>query len=116
MYGEYNGGAILPGLMLMNKSLSEGASKLSEVSLTPSGSALGTDTERCIQSGLFYGTAGAVERLLAEMEKEMGVQLKIIVTGGFGGIISKFLVRKHELVPHLTLEGLKVLYMRNIDA
>lgn len=110
---HYIGGAIMPGLGLMNKSLSEGTSKLPKVSLCPPVSALGTNTEGCIQSGIFYGTAGAVERLLQEIEEKVGFKLKVIVTGGHGSMISRFLKRKHTVRENLTLEGLKILYMRN---
>lgn len=110
---HYIGGAILPGVGLMNESLAKGTSKLSEVVLRPPKSALGKDTSGCIQSGLFYGTAGAVERLLEEIEKEAGFGLKVVVTGGFSYIISKFFNREHDLRPNLTLEGLKIIYMRN---
>ncbi|MDI6890563.1 MAG: type III pantothenate kinase [Thermodesulfovibrionales bacterium] len=113
---NYIGGAIMPGVRLMNESLAKGTSKLSEINLSLPGSALGTDTPMCIQSGLSYGIAGAVERLLQEMEKEVGFSLKVIVTGGYGGMVSRFLRREHSLKPNLTLEGLKIIYMRNKDA
>src|SRR4030042_4685332 len=80
----YIGGTITPGIRLMNESLAEGTSTLSEIILKLPESALGTDTTGCIQSGLFYGSAGAVERLLHEIEKEAGLKLKVVLTGGFG--------------------------------
>lgn len=110
---NYIGGAIMPGIGLMNESLAKGTSKLFEVMLSPPGSALGIDTAGCIQSGLFYGTAGATERLLREIEKEIGLRLRVVLTGGYRGMISKFLRRKFDLRPHLTLEGLRTIYMRN---
>ncbi|MEW6067581.1 MAG: type III pantothenate kinase [Nitrospirota bacterium] len=112
---NYIGGVILPGIGLMKESLADGTSKLPNVSLTPPEAALGIDTMRCIQAGLFYGTAGAVERLLKETEKETGFKLKVVLTGGYGGMISKFLKRRHVLKPYLTLEGLRILYKRNLD-
>ncbi|MBE0425474.1 MAG: type III pantothenate kinase [Nitrospirae bacterium] len=112
----FMGGAILPGIRLMNESLARGTAQLSEVSIAPPLSALGKDTKSCIQSGLFYGTAGAVEGILNEIEKEIGYDLKLVSTGGYGGLIVKYFKRDVELVPHLTLEGLKILYMRNKDA
>ncbi len=115
MDAEYIGGAIMPGIRLMNESLAKSTSKLSEAPLTPPGSALGPDTVQCIQSGLFYGTAGAIERLLSEIEKEIGFELKVVLTGGYGYMISKFLKRNYDLIPDLTIEGLKLLYMRNMD-
>ncbi len=113
---DYIGGAIMPGIYLMNKVLARGASKLSEVPIELPKSALGADTAKCIQSGLFYGTAGAVERLLKEIEKEAGFNLKVVVTGGHSGLISKFLKRKHNLMPDLTLHGLKIIYTKNKNA
>lgn len=110
---HYLGGAILPGVTLMNKSLANGTSKLAEVVLNPPRSALGIDTVSCIQSGLFYGTAGAVERVLNEIEKEVNLTLNTVITGGLSYIISKFLRREYELRPNLTLEGLEIIYQRN---
>ncbi len=113
---NYIGGAIMPGLSLMNKSLAKGTSKLPVVSLSQPEAALGKDTFKCIQSGLFYGTAGAVERLLKEIEKEIGFSLKVVVTGGYGEIASRFLTREYIFNPALTLEGLKIIFMRNKGA
>jgi type III pantothenate kinase len=113
---NYIGGAIMSGVGLMNESLAKGTSKLSGVTLSPPESALGTDTFGCIRSGLFYGTAGAVERLLQEIEKEIGFGLEVVVTGGYGGMVSRFLTREHILSPNLTLEGLKIIFMRNKGA
>ena len=114
--GTYIGGAIMPGIQLMNDSLAQETATLPDVSLIPPASALGVDTTRCIQSGLFYGTAGAVEKILTETEKAVGLKLKVVVTGGYGEIVHKFLKRRHSLRPHLTLEGLKILYVRNTNA
>ena len=112
---NYIGGAIIPGIRLMNESLARETSTLTEIPLTPPGSALGTDTTKCIQSGLFYGTAGATEKILNEIEKSTGFKFKVVVTGGYGGIIHNFLKRAHVLNPHLTLEGLKILYRKNAN-
>jgi len=113
---NYIGGTIMPGVGLMNEALSKGTSKLSMISLRLPKVALGTDTSQCIQSGLFYGTAGAVERLLHEMEEEIGFGLKLVVTGGYGGLVSKLLSREHILDQNLTLKGLKMIFMRNKGA
>jgi type III pantothenate kinase len=75
--------------------------------------ALGKDTASCIRSGIFLGTAGAVERILAEIEKETGRSLTTVVTGGYGPLISKYLKRPHDINPYLTLEGLRLLHAKN---
>jgi len=113
---NYIGGAILPGIRLMNESLAKGTAGLSEIQISPSRAALGIDTSACIRSGLLYGTAGGVERILSEIERETGLRLKIAMTGGHSGCISKCMTRKHKVIPHLTLEGLRIIYTRNTDA
>ncbi len=107
------GGAILPGLRLMSESLARGTAQLSEVPIIAPTSVLGKNTINSIQSGLLYGTVGAVERLLDEIEKEIGYNLKIVLTGGYGGLLSKFFIRDFEFIPNLTLKGLEILYKRN---
>jgi type III pantothenate kinase len=110
------GGAIMPGIRLMNESLDKGTDLLPKVPLEAPETPLGTDTVQCIQSGLFYGTAGAVERILDETERERGIVLKFIITGGFAESISPFLQREHEHSPSLTFDGLRILYERNRNA
>jgi type III pantothenate kinase len=113
---EYIGGAIMPGMRLMKESLAKGASQLPDVPILPPDSALGNNTVTCIQSGILYGTAGAVERIIEEIEHETGFQLKIAVTGGYGRNVSGYLKRQHAVMPYLTLEGLRIIYIRNQDA
>jgi len=111
--GDFLGGAILPGLRLMNSVLVAGTSQLMDVVLEAPARALGIDTPGCIRSGLFYGTAGAVERILKEIEEEKGFNLKVVLTGGYAPVIGGFVKRDHEMNISLTLEGLKVLYGKN---
>jgi len=37
----------------------------------------------------------------------------VLVTGGYGPVIEKLLKKPHEVHPHLTLEGLRILYEKN---
>jgi type III pantothenate kinase len=107
------GGSILPGIGTMNESLAKGTALLSKAPLRLPLSALGTDTKESIRSGLFYGTAGAIGRLLSDMEKESGLMLKVVLTGGFGRPVSCLLQRNHFYCEHLTLQGLKKIYLMN---
>jgi type III pantothenate kinase len=107
------GGAIMPGLGLMNNSLTHGTSGLPGVSLEPPEAALGKDTPGCMRSGIFYGSAGAVERVLSEIEQETGLRLRVIITGGYGQMMETFIRRSHYSNPHLLLEGLRILYEKN---
>lgn len=110
---RYAGGSILPGLGLMNTVLEDGTSKLKKVGLKPPSSAMGRNTSGCIISGIFFGSAGAVERIINEMEREMDAELALVITGGFASVMARFVKRSHEVNPDLTLEGLRILYDKN---
>ncbi len=111
--GDYLGGAIMPGIGLMNEALGTNTSKLRKVDLMQPETALGRDTAGCILSGLFIGTAGAVERIVAEIENETGASYDVILTGGNCLLLKAFMRRPHMVRTHLTLEGLKILYEKN---
>ncbi len=66
----------------MGHALSTGTAKLPEVMPAPGATALGEDTVSAILSGIIYGTAGAVERIIAEVEALEGVTYRVVVTGG----------------------------------
>jgi len=111
--GCYIGGSIMPGIGLMNESLGTKTSKLKKVELKKPGSVLGRDTAGCILTGLLIGTAGAVERIIEEMETETGLIFNTILTGGHCMLIENFVRRAHMVKPDLTLEGLKILHEKN---
>lgn len=113
------GGAILPGLKLMGEALHSGTSKLpyAEMSSVHESAltAIGKDTMHCMVSGIIYGSAGAVERLIAEMEREAGFIFNIVLTGGNSSIMKHFLKGNFRVEPALTLHGLRIIYERNVS-
>lgn len=116
---RYIGGAILPGLRLMSEALYRGASRLPQLDIGtaftaqgPQLPAVGKDTTKCMLSGIIYGTSGAVERLISEMEREEGCSFKVIITGGYSELMGPFLKRTFCPEPDLTLNGLRLIYER----
>lgn len=113
---NYIGGAILPGIKMMKECLFLKTSKLPDINIETPKKALGINTKSCIISGIIYGTVGAVERIIDEIERETKTKFRLILTGGFSNIVSNYFRKQYNLVPHLTLKGLKILYMRNCHA
>ncbi len=107
------GGAILPGIELMQKSLYSGTARLPFFSLKSNAAALGKNTESSINSGIIYGSAGAVEKIIKNMEKELHFRLKLALTGGHAGLITGLIERDHIVSPHLTFEGLRLIHINN---
>jgi type III pantothenate kinase len=70
-----------------------------------------------MQSGIFYGFLGQVEEIVRRMKQEMGGQAVVIATGGWAGLLAQELSCIDHHDPLLTLDGLRILYVRNaVDA
>lgn len=116
------GGTIIPGLEMMARALNSYTSCLPLINLRDLFEtkrhigAFGKDTRQNIISGIIYATAGAVERMIREIEGEQGCRFRIVLTGGFSVIMARFLKMDFSLDPDLTLKGLRFLYERSKDA
>ena len=113
--GRFLGGTISPGLRTALWSLSERTSLLPEVELTAPDGVLGRDTPGCIRSGVIYGTAGAVDRLIFEFLAVSGEGPRVFLTGGDAAFLSPYLRSNHSVAPDLVLHGLASTYRRNED-
>lgn len=110
--GAFSGGIIMPGIGLQFKVLSTNTSLLPELSAEKIDKAIGTDTKTCILSGVIKGHAHAIEGLLKDCEKELGVRPSIIGTGGYVKLINFLPDTKlfDAIEPDLTLNGLRMIY------
>ena len=111
--GEYLGGAITPGVRISAEALFQRASKLPRVELTKPPKVIGTDTISAMQAGIIYGYAGLVDGIVERMKKELSSQAKVVATGGLAELISPETKTIQEIKPHLTLDGLRLLYEIN---
>lgn len=125
--GRYIGGMIYPGPALCAKALADYTDKLPLVTILKPDSPLGKTTESHIQSGIYYGLLGAVERMIAElrMTAPSPSSVKVLATGGATAIDDTgmcgakvaFVEDLKELVdfinPHLTLVGLHEIQKEN---
>ena len=68
-----------------------------------------------MQSGLLYGYVGQVEYLISRFKEEIGEPgIKVIATGGMSRTLGKVAKSIEKIDPFLTLEGLRLIYNRNI--
>ena len=109
---EYLGGAIFPGITIAAEALFRRASKLPKVELVKPESVIGRDTVSSIQAGLLYGYAGMVDALVLRLKKKLGNKAKVVATGGQAHLILAETRTIGEIRPHLTLEGLQILFER----
>jgi type III pantothenate kinase len=110
--GEYVGGAIAPGIEVSMDALFARAARLVKVDLVAPESAIGKTTVASLQSGLFYGFAGQVDRIVERMAEELGGKPTVVATGGLAELIAPHSKTIEEVDPLLTLDGLRLLWSR----
>ena len=110
--GEYLGGAIAPGLKSAADTLHVNTAKLPKVDLAIPKSVIGRDTTTSMQAGIMYGYSGMVDEIVRRIQQEVGQSPFVIATGGLAPTIVPISHTIQEVRPHLTLEGLALLYKR----
>lgn len=109
--GEFVGGVISLGIMSQMKALNKFTSKLPQIDVKISNSAIGHNTTDAILSGVIRGTACMIDGLVEQCETELGESATLVATGGYSGLIANYLKRPFDFInPTLTLEGLRYLY------
>ncbi len=106
---EYIGGAIMPGIMSSMEALSTKTAKLPRFQLDKPEKAIGKTTLESLQSGVFFGFVGMIDRLVEESLKELDFSPKIISTGGLAGALSTTSKYIEFFDRDLTLKGLNVI-------
>jgi type III pantothenate kinase len=112
--GEYLGGAISPGVGISTEALFQNAAKLPRIELIKPSKVIGKSTVSCMQSGIVYGYIGQIEGIVSRMKEELGGKAFVVATGGLADLFG-LETKSIDKVDHLlTLEGLKIIYNRNI--
>lgn len=117
--GTFEGGIIMPGLMISMEALFHGASKLPRIEPQAPPRVIGKNTVEAMQSGMMFGYAGMIDHLITKMKDEIVETMpdeptpKVISTGGLARLLVP-LTKTIELNDErLTLEGLRIIYERN---
>ena len=114
---EYIGGVICPGITLAAAGLHSGTAKLPEIEITKPDSVIGKNTVHSMQSGIYYGYVGLIngliESIIAE-EFNSSPDVTLVSTGGLGRIFDGQLKYNVTYEPFITLEGLKIIYEKNL--
>ena len=112
--GEFLTGITAPGIKISADALFSRAALLGNVELTLPPSLIVSTTAESMQAGILFGSIGETEYIVNRLRQEMGaMDAKVIATGGLAHTIAQGSDIFCEIVPGLTLEGLRILYEMN---
>lgn len=113
--GEYLGGVIAPGIEISAEALFQRAARLPRVEITRPESVVGRNTSTSMQSGLYFGYLGLIDRIAEEIKRELGDETHFVATGGLAPLFQNASPYMEIVEPDLTLKGIAMLYMLNHD-
>jgi len=111
--GAYLGGIIAAGIRTAMDALSQQAAKLPLVELGYPPQLVGKNTVNSMQSGAVYGAASFIDGLVHRIEDTMNTKFAVVATGGLVDLVAHHSEAIGHVHPHLTMEGLRLLWERN---
>ena len=112
--GSFSAAVTAPGIRMCAKALWSDTAKLPEFEIVKPKSILATETISSMQAGLVFGQIGQTEYIITKMKEETGKKnIRVIATGGLGGLISQNTKMIDLYNPTLTLEGMRFIHERN---
>ncbi len=107
--GSFVGGIIAPGVQTGAEALFSHATRLAAVDLIAPATVIGTSSEQAMRSGIVYGEADRVDGLIRRVFEQIGCTCPVIATGGFAELVAQHSAEITDVVPELTLEGLRII-------
>jgi type III pantothenate kinase len=107
---RFIGGVIMPGLRTSSDQLTRRTAKLPATELRAPERVIGRRTEECIQAGVLYGTAEAVDGIVRRIRAEWpgAASPRVVATGGLAAVVAPLTTSIEETHPDLTLQGLRI--------
>jgi type III pantothenate kinase len=114
--GQFQGGAILPGLDTSCAALASATAALPRVQPAPPRNVCGKNTHEAILSGVVLGAVGAMREIVERYATETCRWPTLVITGGHAALIKDHADFIDAVVPDLCLIGVALAFRRASDA
>jgi Putative transcriptional regulator, homolog of Bvg accessory factor len=110
---QYIGGVIAPGLGAMTEYLYQRTALLPRIDLSEPANIIGKSTKEAMLAGAVFGYRGLVRQIVTEIVGKLEGKAHIVATGSYASLIAAKLPELQIVDPDLTLEGLRIIALRN---
>ena len=114
--GVYEGGVIAPGVGRDGGLHVSTTALLPKIDLEEPVSVIGKSTKNAMLAGAVYGYRGLVRQIVTEIVAKLDGKVRIIATGSYADLIAAKLPELQIVDLDLTLEGLRVIALRNFKS
>lgn len=113
--GCFTAGITAPGIRISSEALWTQTAKLPNIEIKVPKTILAQETITSMQAGLMFGQIGQTEYIIKRVREESGLQdMKVVATGGLGRLIADATGTIDVYDPSLTLDGLRLIYEKNV--
>ena len=112
--GIYEGGVITPGLKLSIINLNKFTAALPIFKLKSNAKVYGKNTKDALNAGFLWGYQGLINNIIKKLSIKFKTNFKIILTGGYANIFSKFIDKKTTIDRHITIKGIMHIHKKLI--
>jgi type III pantothenate kinase len=116
--GNYTGGAIAPGIHLLNFALNDYTAQLPLLSrneLIFPKNPIGKNTHSALQSGIMLSIADSVNGMINRINQKIGKKCKILVSGGNAELTSSCIEQNNIVYENLVSKGIYEILKYNYD-
>lgn len=107
--GIHRGGFIIPGIKTAATALAGKTALLPDIVLKKTNISYGKNTTACINAGVLYGTASAIDGLVGRLQACSGTRARVIATGGDAALMAQYCMSIDHVVHDHVLNALCML-------
>lgn len=111
--GNFVGGVLSPGIQLSIEAFYLMTARLPRIKVERTEKVIGKATVPAMQSGIFWGYVGLIEKIVKMIKAEYGKPMKVIATGGLAPLFIAETDVIDTTAPDLVLRGLLEIWRRN---